>query len=43
MHDRPGHPWRVETLADEAGLSINRFAELFRDKVGLAGAAGLSA
>lgn len=36
MHDRPGHPWRVETLADEAGLSISRFAELFRDKVGLA-------
>ena len=35
MHERPGHLWRVETLADEAGLSTSRFAELFRDRVGL--------
>lgn len=25
MHERPGHLWRVETLADEAGLSVSRF------------------
>ena len=35
MHERPGHLWRVETLADEAGLSVSRFSELFRDKVGM--------
>lgn len=34
IHDRPGHPWRVETLAQEAGLSVSRFAELFRNAVG---------
>ncbi|WP_371931541.1 helix-turn-helix domain-containing protein [Roseovarius sp. MMSF_3359] len=34
IHDRPGHPWRVDTLAEEAGLSISRFAELFREAVG---------
>ena len=35
MHDRPGDLWRVETLADAAGLSVSRFSELFRDKVGM--------
>ena len=35
MHERPGDLWRVETLADEAGLSVSRFSELFRDKVGM--------
>lgn len=34
MHDQPGVPWRVETLASEAGLSGSRFADLFRDTVG---------
>ncbi len=34
IHDRPGHPWRAETLAEEAGLSVSRFAELFKDAVG---------
>lgn len=34
MHDTPEHAWRVETLAEEAGLSVSRFAELFRDAVG---------
>lgn len=35
MHERPGDPWRVETLADAAGLSVSRFSELFRVKVGM--------
>lgn len=35
MHDRPDHLWRVETLAEEAGLSVSRFAELFRKAVGV--------
>ena len=35
IHDRPEDPWRVETLAAEAGLSSSRFAELFRKTVGV--------
>jgi AraC-like DNA-binding protein len=34
MHDRPDEPWRLESLAEEAGLSASRFAELFRQRVG---------
>lgn len=34
IHDKPGHAWRVESLAEEAGLSVSRFAELFKDAVG---------
>ncbi len=34
IHDRPGHPWRLEDLAEEAGLSTSRFAHLFRTRVG---------
>ena len=35
IHENPGRPWRVEALAEEAGLSLSRFAELFRQSVGL--------
>ncbi len=35
MHETPGQAWRVETLAQEAGLSSSRFAEVFRDKIGV--------
>lgn len=34
IHDRPDHPWRLESLADEAGLSPSRFADLFRSRMG---------
>ena len=34
MHDQPEHPWRAESLAREAGLSVSRFSELFRAAVG---------
>lgn len=34
MHDRPGHNWRNEDLAQVAGLSLSRFAELFLETVG---------
>ncbi|MEO0914209.1 MAG: AraC family transcriptional regulator [Pseudomonadota bacterium] len=34
MHEEPGKPWRNDMLADLAGLSISRFAELFRAAVG---------
>lgn len=34
IHDRPEQIWRVETLAEEAGLSVSRFAELFKAAVG---------
>lgn len=35
MHNDPGHAWRVESLASEAGLSVSRFAELFKAAVGI--------
>ncbi|MCL6282368.1 AraC family transcriptional regulator [Ruegeria sp. 2012CJ41-6] len=35
MHHRPGQDWRVDLLAQEAGLSVSRFAELFRKAVGV--------
>ena len=34
MHERPGEPWRIEQLAEIAGLSTSRFADRFTDKVG---------
>lgn len=34
IHDRPEHPWRLDSLAQEAGLSASRFADVFRDTVG---------
>lgn len=34
IHDRPGHPWRLDDLAQEAGLSPSRFAHLFRTRMG---------
>lgn len=35
MHDDPGRAWRNADLADLAGLSLSRFAELFAAAVGL--------
>ena len=35
MHDRPGDPWRVESLAGIAGLSTSRFSARFAHLVGL--------
>lgn len=34
MHENPGRQWRSEDLAEEAGLSLSRFAELFASVVG---------
>ncbi|MDX2484478.1 MAG: AraC family transcriptional regulator [Pseudodonghicola sp.] len=34
IHDRPGRNWRNEDLADLAGLSRSRFAEMFLTAVG---------
>lgn len=33
VHDRPGHPWSLETLAIEAGLSRTAFAARFKQVV----------
>ncbi|WP_412565240.1 AraC family transcriptional regulator [Thalassobius sp. MITS945101] len=35
IHDRPGHGWTNADLAQEAGLSLSRFAELFGATVGM--------
>ncbi|MBS0454526.1 MAG: AraC family transcriptional regulator [Proteobacteria bacterium] len=35
MHRTPGQAWSVATLASEAGLSRTRFAERFKDLVGV--------
>ncbi|MEX0350972.1 MAG: AraC family transcriptional regulator [Paracoccaceae bacterium] len=35
MHHRPDQDWRVDLLAQEAGLSVSRFAELFRLAMGV--------
>lgn len=35
IHDDPGHAWRVDGLADTAGLSPSHFSELFRKAVGM--------
>lgn len=34
MHEEPGRSWRNEDLAEEAGLSLSRFAESFLKTVG---------
>ena len=34
MSERPAEAWSIERLAERAGLSRSRFAELFRDVVG---------
>ena len=36
IHENPGHHWSLETLADEAHMSRSRFAEYFKEKVGIA-------
>jgi AraC-like DNA-binding protein len=35
IHDRPGHGWTNADLAQEAGLSLSRFSELFAAAVGM--------
>lgn len=35
MHDHPGRAWRNEDLAQIAGLSLSRFAQMFNDTVGM--------
>lgn len=35
MHDNPGGNWRLEDLADVAGMSRTHFANSFRDVVGI--------
>jgi AraC-like DNA-binding protein len=35
MHERPEHPWSLETLAERAGMSRARFAVHFRQVVGV--------
>lgn len=35
MHDRPGHAWTLESLAETAGMSRARFANHFREVSGL--------
>lgn len=34
IHDGPGNAWSNNELADISGLSVSRFAELFKEKVG---------
>lgn len=34
MHERPGHPWTLVALAEEAGMSRSAFAAAFRQAVG---------
>ncbi|HQT82424.1 MAG TPA: AraC family transcriptional regulator [Ferrovaceae bacterium] len=36
IHQYPGREWCLETLASEAGMSRTRFAEFFKQKVGMA-------
>ena len=42
MHKEPEAPWTVERLAHEAGMSRSRFAEKFRDLIGIGPMAYLS-
>lgn len=35
MHEKPGHPWTLDELADIAGMSRARFAVNFRETVGI--------
>jgi AraC-like DNA-binding protein len=34
MHDRPGHPWTVDALAEQVGLSRSALAQRFTDLIG---------
>ncbi len=36
MHKQPGHPWTLETLAAQAGMSRAVFAARFKTKLGIA-------
>ena len=36
MHSQPGQSWNLDQLAQEAGMSRARFANHFKEKVGLA-------
>ena len=36
LHERPGHPWTVEELGDEVGLSRSALAQRFTDIIGQA-------
>lgn len=42
IHEQANNPWTVESLAREAGMSRSRFAERFRDLLGVAPMAYLS-
>jgi AraC-like DNA-binding protein len=42
MHDAPAQPWTLETLAQSAGMSRSRFAEVFAQVVGQPPAAYLA-
>lgn len=42
VHEHANMPWSVETLAQEAGMSRSRFAERFRDLLGMSPMAYLS-
>lgn len=42
MHRRPGYPWTVDTLARQVGMSRSRFAQRFRDLMGMGSMAYLS-
>ncbi len=42
MHEMPHHPWTVETLAGEVAMSRSRFADRFRDLLGMSPMAYLS-
>lgn len=35
MHEKPSHPWTLEELADQAGMSRARFAANFRSRSGV--------
>lgn len=35
MHDKPGHAWRNDDLAEIAGMSLSRFCDVFRELVDL--------
>jgi len=43
LHERPQHPWSLESLAELAGMSRTAFATTFRDVVGLTPGAYLQA
>jgi len=35
MNERPGHPWTLESLSGEAGMSRTAFARTFRERMGM--------